>query len=62
MSENEDRVLSAEDQAKVDAYLSRGYNETQRKPFRGIKLLVVLYAIVLLLSVMSIWLGKFVAY
>ena len=62
MSENEDRVLSAEDQARVDAYLSRGYNETQRKPFRGIKLLVVLYAIVLLLSVMSIWLGKFVAY
>jgi hypothetical protein len=55
----EERVLSDEDQAKVDAYLERGYNSTQRKPFRGIKLLVILYAIVILLSVFSIGLSRY---
>jgi len=55
----EERILSEEDQAKVDAYLERGYNTTKRKPFRGIKLLVTLYGIVILLSLMSIWLASF---
>ncbi len=55
----EERILSEEDQAKVDAYLERGYNQTKRKPFRGVKLLVTLYSIVILLSIMSIWLANF---
>lgn len=55
----EERVLSEEDQAKVDAYLERGYNSTKRKPFRGVKLLFVLYAIVILLSIFSVGLSRY---
>jgi hypothetical protein len=58
MSDNQERVLSEEDQAKVDRYLQSGYNETERKPFRGVKLLVILYGIVILLSLMSLGLGS----
>ena len=59
MSDNQERVLSDEDQAKVDKYLQSGYNETERKPFKPIKLMFVLYAIVIALSVMSLWLATF---
>ncbi len=59
MSDNQERVLSEEDQAKVDKYLQSGYNDTERKPFKPIKLMFVLYAIVIVLSVMSLWLATF---
>jgi hypothetical protein len=60
MSDQQERVLSDEDQAKVDKYLRSGFNETERKPFKPIKLMFILYAIVVLLSLMSLGLGSLV--
>lgn len=45
--------LSAEDQARVDAYLSSGYNSVERQPFRGWRLLFWLYVIVFILGGLS---------
>ncbi|WP_187276606.1 DUF3094 family protein [Parahaliea maris] len=45
--------LKAEDQAKVDAFLQRGVNSVERKPFRPFRLLLVLVAIVMGLSLFS---------
>lgn len=41
-----DRRLSPEDQAKVDEFLNSGYNATERRPFRPLKLLFVLWLVV----------------
>lgn len=38
--------LSPEDQARVDAYIKRGYNDVERKPFRPLLLLFFLFLIV----------------
>lgn len=51
--------LSAEDQARVDAYLSSGYNSVERQPFRGWFLLLVCYAIVFALGGLSYLIAKF---
>ncbi|MEP0201264.1 MAG: DUF3094 family protein [Halioglobus sp.] len=45
--------LYPEDQAKVDEFVSRGVNSVERKPFRPIRLLFLLIAVVTLLSVFS---------
>lgn len=45
-----DKRLSPEDQAKVDEFISSGYNSTERRPFRPIRLLIFLAAIVILLG------------
>ena len=55
--ENEHNKLYPEDQARVDAFLRRGYNETDRKPFRPLKLLFVLLIAVSCLSVTSLLLA-----
>lgn len=47
----EQRKLSAEDQARVDEYLASGYNRTERKPFRPLRLLVILIFIVSSLTI-----------
>lgn len=49
----EQRKLSAEDQARVDEYLVSGYNRTERKPFRPLRLLVVLTFIVSSLTIVA---------
>jgi len=38
--------LSPEDQAKVDQVINSGYNSTERKPFRPLRLLFILWIIV----------------
>lgn len=48
-----ERTLSEEDQARVDHFLERGVNSTERKPFRGLILAVVLIAVVSGFSVLS---------
>lgn len=48
--ENEHNKLYPEDQARVDEYLKTGYNNVERKPFRPLRLLVIL---ILSVSVMS---------
>jgi GrpB-like predicted nucleotidyltransferase (UPF0157 family) len=47
------RVLSDEDQARVDHVVSTGVNSTTRKPFRPILLIILLIATVTGLSIMS---------
>ncbi len=50
--------LSAEDQARVDAFLSQGVNSVERKPFRPLRLFMVLVAVVSGLSVLSLYLAR----
>lgn len=50
--------LSAEDQARVDAYNKRGYNDVERKPFRPWLLLFILFLIVSSLGGIAYLLGK----
>ena len=50
--------LSAEDQAKVDDFVSSGINAVERKPFRPIRLLFILIAVVSSLSVLSLLLAR----
>lgn len=46
--------LYPEDQAKVDAFLKTGVNSTERKPFRPLRLLIVLIVIVTGFSILSV--------
>ena len=50
--------LYPEDQAKVDEFVKRGINSVQRKPFRPMRLLLLLIAVVLGLSVLSQFLAR----
>lgn len=45
--------LHPEDQARVDAFIKRGVNSVERKPFRPLRLLFILVAVVIGLSVLS---------
>jgi len=45
--------LHPEDQARVDEFIQRGVNSVERKPFRPLRLLMVLIAIVMGLSIFS---------
>ena len=49
--------LSPEDQARVDDFVSSGINAVKRKPFRPIRLLFILIAVVSSLSVLSLLLA-----
>lgn len=49
----EQNRLYPEDQAKVDAFVSRGINSVERKPFRPLRLLAILTVIVVGLSLFS---------
>ncbi|MFT5484160.1 MAG: hypothetical protein ACI9GW_002822 [Halieaceae bacterium] len=55
MTENQ---LSPEDQAHVDEFLSTGIHSVERKPFRPIKLLLVLMVIVSGFSILSIVIAR----
>jgi hypothetical protein len=54
----EDRELHPEDQARVDAFLKRGVNSVERKPFRPILLMIMLIAVVGGLSLLSQWIAE----
>ena len=54
----EEKQLSDEDMARVEQYLSRGYNDTERKPFRPIRMMLMLLAVVSTLSVLSLFIAK----
>ena len=45
--------LHPEDQSSVDAFIKRGVNSVERKPFRPLRLLFILVAVVIGLSVLS---------
>lgn len=50
--------LYPEDQAKVDEFLSKGVNSVERKPFRPLRLLLILVVVVTGLSVFSVMLAR----
>ena len=41
------------DQAKVDEFISKGVNSVERKPFRPMRLMLLLMGVVLGLSILS---------
>jgi len=57
-TEGPERQLYPEDQAKVDAFLKRGVNSVERKPFKPLYLLVMLIVVVAGLSLFSQWLAR----
>jgi hypothetical protein len=50
--------LYPEDQKKVDDFVSRGINAVERKPFRPMRLLLVLIVVVMTLSILSQFLAR----
>tara|TARA_B110000503_G_scaffold102007_1_gene152369 strand:+ start:2230 stop:2511 length:282 start_codon:yes stop_codon:yes gene_type:complete len=48
-----ERRLYPEDQAKVDAFLKRGVNAVERKPFRPLLLMMLLVVVVTAFSFLS---------
>lgn len=51
-ADNESR-LYPEDQAKVDAFVSSGVNSVPRKPFKPLRLVIVLLVVVTAFSLLS---------
>ena len=47
------KKLSDADQAKVDGFLERGVNSVERKPFRPLRLIFLLMAVVAGFSLLS---------
>ena len=50
--------LNPEDQARVDKFIERGVNSVERKPFRPLRLLLILIAVVTSLSLFSQFLTR----
>jgi len=50
--------LKPEDQARVDEFLQKGVNSVERKPFKPLRLVVLLLVVVTTLSVLSQLLAK----
>ena len=59
---SEEKKLSAEDMARVEAYLNSGFNQTERKPFRGLILLGGIWAIIAARGWISWLIGKQAGY
>jgi hypothetical protein len=62
LPEQQDRSYSnslyPEDQKKVDEFVKRGINAVQRKPFRPLRLLLMLIVVVTALSILSQFLAR----
>lgn len=50
--------LYPEDQQKVDEFVNRGINSVQRKPFRPLRLMLMLIVVVTTLSIFSQFLAR----
>ena len=50
--------LYPEDQARVDGFVKRGVNSVERKPFRPIRLLLILVVVVMGLSIFSQFIAR----
>lgn len=55
---SEQRKLYPEDQKRVDEYLKTGYNDTERKPFKPMRMIVMLIVVVTGFSAFSIFLAR----
>jgi hypothetical protein len=51
--------LSPEDQEKVDEFIRRGVNSVERKPFKPVRMMIMLILVVTGLSVLSQFLARF---
>jgi len=60
MSEQE--KLSNEDMQRVKKYLKSGFNVTERKPFRGLVLLGIIWSVVAILGTVSWYIGQQAGY
>ena len=58
----EENKLSREDQAKVDEYYQTGINGIERRPFRHLRLLGVIWIIVAALGFICWYIGKQAGY
>lgn len=56
MSEQDN--LSKEDMKRVKNYLNSGFNVTDRKPFRGLVLLGIIWSVVAILGGISWYIGQ----
>ncbi len=54
----EQQPLSAEDQRRVDEFLQTGVNAVERKPFRPMRLLLILILVVSGFTFFSLWLAE----
>jgi hypothetical protein len=52
--------LTEQDQARVDEYLSSGFNKTEKKPYHPWILLLILFVIVSGMGFFAIWFTGFV--
>lgn len=59
---DEQNRLSEEDLERVRSVTSSGYNTTERKPFRGLVLLAVLWGVIAILGGVSWVIGKNAGY
>ena len=59
---SEENKLSAEDMERVEKYLNSGLNTTERKPFRGFRLLFGIWVIIAALGYLSYLIGKQAGY
>jgi hypothetical protein len=50
--------LYPDDQKKVDEFVNRGINSVQRKPFRPLRLILMLVFVVTALSILSQFLAR----
>jgi Protein of unknown function (DUF3094) len=50
--------LYPEDQKKVDEFINRGINSVERKPFRPMRMMIMLIVVVNLLILVSQWLVR----
>jgi len=59
---DEQNRLSEEDLERVRSVTSSGYNSTERKPFRGLVLLAVLWGVIAILGGISWLIGQNAGY
>jgi uncharacterized membrane protein len=52
---SEERKLFPEDQARVDEYLRTGYNDVERKPFRPLYMMILLFTVTVSFSGLAVW-------
>ena len=55
---SEEKQLSDEDMARVEQYLHSGYNDTERKPFRPLRMMLLLLVVVSALSALSMFIAN----
>ncbi len=56
----DDKQLYPEDQARVDKFVSEGINSVKRKPFKPLRLMLILLVVVSSFSLLSLLLANVV--